>query len=94
MRSAGRYLVPIKMESDRDTGMFTWHCRVEEVDAQGNVQQGPIKLWGGDSEMLVSKHSGSHQDFLVNYVKPLALTHYAAWTASHSEAKSLEGSSL
>jgi hypothetical protein len=93
-RTAGKYLVPYRFEQDGITGHITWHCRIEVVDDQGNVMQGPPVLHGTDYPDFRDQYGGSHERFLVEYVKPKMLAHHEAITASHDEAKELQGKSL
>ena len=71
-----------------------WYCRIEEVDEQGNVIQGPTQLYGTHTDILNSDHGGEHENFLVNDVKPKMLKHYEDWSTDHTKGKALEGKSL
>lgn len=93
-RKPGRYLVPFKFEVDRTNGCFTWHCRIEEVDQNGNVMHGPVGLYGGDTPFLKRLHGGKHINLLMNHVKPAMLAGYEDFIHNHDEGKELEGKSL
>lgn len=93
-REPGRYLVPIKYELNGSTGYVTWHCRVEEVDTNGNVMHGPVQLYGVDTPHLNRHHDGKHINFLLNHVKPRMMKHFEDHTHDHSDALGLEGQSL
>lgn len=90
----GLYLVPFRMEVNGSTGFTTWHCRIEEVDEQGNIMQGPVILHGIDTTSLNRRHKGSHEVFLMEKVKPEMLRHYQDFKQDHSEGKKLEGKRL
>ena len=94
VRAPGKYLVPYQFEKDGTTGNFTWHCRIEEVDAQGNTMQGPPTLYGLTLDQLNSDYGGLHETFLTTYVKPLMLAQYDALAAAHEDAQPLIGTSL
>lgn len=93
-RSPGKYLVPFNFEKDGTTGHFTWYCRIEEVDTDGNVMQGPPALYGLTLDGLTADYGGLHERFLSEYVKPLMLAQYVSLTAAHEDALPLIGESL
>lgn len=93
-RAPGKYLNPFDFEKDGTTGHFTWSCRIEEVNADGNVMQGPPVLYGLTLDGLTADYGGLHERFLTEYVKPLMLAQYNALTAAHEDAMPLIGTSL
>lgn len=93
-REPGRYLVPFRWELNRDNGHITWWCRIEEVDENGNVMQGPIQAHGTDTPALNRFHKGDHRNFLLNEVKPKMMKHYEDWIQDHADAEQLKGVSL
>ena len=92
-REPGRYLVPFRYELNGSTGYVTWHCRIEEVDEDGNVMHGPVQLHGTDTTHLNRYHDGQHINFLLN-VKKKMLEHFDDHKHDHSDAVELEGKSL
>lgn len=93
-RKPGRYLNPFSYEVDGHNGIVTWYCRIEEVDENGNVMQGPVQQHGIDTPALNRHHKGKHINFLLNQVKPAMLKHYEDHRHDHTDASQLKGQSL
>lgn len=93
-RAPGKYLHPYNVEQDGVTGHWTWHVRVEVVDENGNVMNGPPGLWGVSVEVLKSTHGGSHEIFLAEHVKPQMFKQHEDLQHGHAEAMALKGKML